>query len=185
MGQRSGVPDLLAVHKNGTDARRTIERLSRAGVDGGAIRLLGRVEAVSAGRHGDRQTDLGSSLALGGRVARGLLYGVPPGAIFGAVLLAVTAEPSVYVVAAGLAGGAGFGGAVGILTSLLSTPTMAPSWERTFAPMVPGGVGVGIRVESARDQRRIRRVLARPGVLRVHEIGDLDAMEDGPLAFDD
>jgi hypothetical protein len=27
--------------------------------------LLGRVEVVTAGRYGDRQTDLGSSLALG------------------------------------------------------------------------------------------------------------------------
>jgi len=185
MGQQSGVSDLVAVHRNGADARRTIERLSRAGVDGGAIRLLGRVEAVTAGRYGDRRTDLGSSLASGGRVGRGLLYGAPPGAIFGAILLAVTTEPTAYVVLAGLAGGAGFGASIGILTSLLSTPTMASSWERTFAPMVPGGVGVGIRVDSARDQRRVRRVLARPGVLRVHEVDDLDAMEDGPLAFDD
>lgn len=185
MTAAAGVSDLVAVHRDGSDARRTIERLSRAGVDGGAIRLLGRVELPDAGRYGDRHTDRGSSLALGGRLVRGLVYGAPPGAVFGAVLLAVTTEPSAYAVLAGMAGGAGFGASVGILTSLLATPTMAPSWERTFAPMVAGGVGVGVRVESARDQRRIRRVLARPGVLRVHEVADLDAIEDGPLAFDD
>lgn len=185
MGRRAGLPDLVAVHRNGADARRTIERLSRAGVDGGAISLLGRVEVLTAGRYGDRQTDLGSSLALGGRAVRGLLYGAPPGAVFGGVLLAVATEPTLFAVLAGAGGGAGFGASLGILTSLLSTPTMATSWERTFAPMVPGGVGVGVRVGSARQQTRVRRVLGRSGVLRVHEIDDLDDLEDGPLAFDD
>ncbi|GGI08208.1 hypothetical protein [Egicoccus halophilus] len=185
MGRESGVADLLAVHRNGKDARRTIERLSRNGIDGGSILLLGRVEVTTAGRYGDRQTDLGSSLALGGRAARGLLYGLLPGAAFGAVLLAVTTEPTLFAISAGAGGGAAFGASIGVLTGLLSMPTMASSWERTFAPMVPGGVGVGVRVHTSRQQVRVRRVLERAEVLRVHEVDDLDELDDGPLAFDD
>lgn len=187
MGRRAGFDDLLAVHRDGPTARRTIERLSRAGVDGGAICLLGQVEVTTAGRAGDRQTDLGSSLALGGQVLRGIAWGVPPGALFGALVLALTAaEPTAAVVAAGAGGGALFGVSVGALTGLLSTPTMATSWERTFAPMVPGGVGVGVSVDNARTQRRVRRVFADdPAVLRVHEVPDLDELADTRLAFDD
>jgi len=186
VGRRAGFEDLLAVHRDGRTARRTIERLSRAGVDGGAIRLLGSVEVVTAGREGDRQTDLGSSLALGGQVLRGMAWGIPPGALFGVLLLGLATEPSTYVLAAGAGGGALFGVSVGALTGLLATPTMASSWERTFAPMVPGGVGIGVAVDSARTQRRARRVLASdPAVLRVHEVPDLDELTGAPLAFDD
>lgn len=177
MGRRSGQPDLVAVHRDGSSARSTIERLSRAGVDGGAIELLGNVEVVTAGRYGDRQTDLGSSLALGGRVLKGVVWGVPPGALFGMVLLGVASTPSSSVLAAGGVGGALFGASVGVLVGLLTVPSMARSWERTFAPLVPGGVIVGVRVEDARTARRARRVLGR--TTSVREVVDLDELELG------
>ena len=185
MSREAGVRDVVAVHRNGADARQTIERLSRAGIDGGSILLLGHVEVTTAGRYGDRQTDLGSSLALGSRAVRGLLWGALPGAVFGAVLFAVMTEPTLFALLAGAAGGAGFGGSIGVLTALLSTPTMASSWERTFAPMVPGGVGVGVRIDSERQGRKVRRVLDRDVVLRVHEVDDLDDLDGGSFAFDD
>jgi hypothetical protein len=180
VGVRSGLPDLVAVHRDGATARRTIERLSRNGVDGGAIELLGRLEVVTAGRAGDRQTDLGSSLALGKRVVRGALWGLVPGAIFGAVLLAIVTVPTPVVVLSGAAGGASFGASVGALTGLLAAPTMASSWERTFAPRVPGGVAVGIRVTSPRVQRRARRALEHCETESVTEVADLDELPDGP-----
>src|SRR6056297_3176413 len=98
-------PDLVAFHHDGRTARATITRLSRAGVDGADIELLGPIEVVTAGRYGDRQTDKGSSLALGGLVLRGLLIGMVPGALFGAVLLAVMADRSAPVLWAGAGGG--------------------------------------------------------------------------------
>lgn len=180
MGHRSGLVDLVVLHPDGRAARATIERLSRGGVDGGAIRLLGRVEVVTAGRYADRQTDLGSSLALGGRLLRGMALGVPPGAVFGAILLAVATTPTVAVVTAGAGGGALFGAAVGALLGLLAIPTMASSWERTFSPLVPGGVAVGIRVEDPRTDRRARRAL-RGARVDVTEVADLDDLPDGPL----
>jgi hypothetical protein len=180
VGHRSGLVDLVVVHPDGRAARTTIERLSRGGVDGGAIRLLGRVEVVTAGRYADRQTDLGSSLALGGRLLRGMALGVPPGAVFGAVLLGVATTPSVSIVAAGAGGGALFGAAVGALVGLQAIPSMASSWERTFSPLVPGGVAVGIRIEDARTDRRARRVLDGAEV-EVTEVADLDDLPDGPL----
>jgi hypothetical protein len=181
MGTRAGYPDLVVAHRDGAAARRTIERLSRAGVDGGAIELLGHLEVVTAGREGDRQTDLGSSLALGSRVLRGALWGLVPGAIFGTVLLVVAAGADPVVIASGAAGGASFGASVGALTGLLATPTMASSWERTFAPMVPGGVVVGVRISSPRTQRQARRALRGSEAHSITEVSDLDDLPDtGP-----
>jgi hypothetical protein len=181
VGHRSGRPDLVAIHPDPRTARGTIESLSRAGVDGGAIVLLGRVEVVTAGRYGDRQTDLGSSLALGARILKGVGWGVLPGALFGAVLLALATTPTVAVVAAGAGGGAVLGAGIGVLLGLLAVPSMAGSWERTFAPMVPGGVAVGVRVEDARTERRAGRVLARQAAVAVRSVPDLDELPDGPL----
>jgi hypothetical protein len=181
VGHRSGRSDLIALHPDPRSARGTIEALSRAGVDGGAIVLLGRVEVVTAGRYGDRQTDLGSSLALGGRILKGAAWGVVPGALFGVLLLALATTPTPTVVAAGAGGGAVLGAGIGILLGLLAVPSMAGSWERTFAPLVPGGVAVGIRVEDARTERRAERVLARRRGVAVRTVPDLDDLPDAPL----
>jgi hypothetical protein len=174
-------PDLVAFHHDGRTARATIARLSRAGIDGADIELLGPIEVVTAGRYGDRQTDKGSSLALGGLVLRGFLLGMVPGALFGAVLLAVTAGPSMPVVLAGAGGGAFFGAAVGALAGLLVAPTMVSSWERTFAPLVPGAVAVGVRCANARSARRAERVLRVCGAHTIRRVADLDALPPGPL----
>lgn len=181
MGRRSGLPDLVVVHADARGARTCIERLSRAGVDGGAIELLGRVEVTTAGRAGDRQTDRGSSLALGGRVLVGALWGVPPGAIFGAVLLSVTYEQGTAALLAGLLGGATFGAGVGIMTGLLTIPSMSSSWERTFAPLLPGGVAVGVRGTDERTLARARRVLAGLEARTVREVADLDDLPEGSV----
>ncbi len=173
MGRRSGFEDLVVLHADGRSARRTIERLSRAGVDGGAIVLLDPVEARAPGRAGDRQTDLGSSLALGGRVLRGVLLGIPPGAVFGMFVLAMADQPWAALVA-GAFGGATLGAGIGVLVSLLSAPTMATSWERTFSPLLPGGVAVGVHIADRRNQRRANRALrALPGVT-IQEVADLE-----------
>lgn len=179
MGSTSGLPDLVVVLADGRAARQVIERLSRAGVDGGAIELLGRVEVVTAGRDGDRQIDRGSSLALGGRVVRGLLWGLPPGAVFGVVLLSVMSRPGTATTLAGLGGGAVFGAGVGVLTALLTIPSMATSWERTFAPLLPGGVAIGVRVTDPRTLARAHRVAAGSQARSVREVADLDELPDG------
>ncbi len=173
--------DVVLFHHDGVAARRTIERLSRAGVDGSAITLLGPVEVRTDGRYGDRQTDRGSAMALGGRLVRGIVYGSVPGAAFGAVLLAFVAGPGMLAVTSGVAGGAMFGGGVGILASLLNAPTMVTGWERTFSPLVPGGVVVGVRVADPRVRARVERAL--PAAAHHHrvDVADLDALPDGPL----
>lgn len=181
LGYRSGLPDLVALHHDGRTARITIERLSRAGVDGGSIELLGPAEVVTAGRYGDRQTDRGSSLTLGGRLLRGILWGIGPGALFGAVLLAVATTPSFVAIVTGAAGGAFFGAGVGALTAMLAVPTMVASWERTFSPLVPGSIVVGVRVEDLRTAKRAVKVLRLCGAHAVREIDDLDDLPSGPL----
>ena len=184
MGDRSGEPDLVAFHHDARGARATISRLSRAGVDGRSIEMLGSSEVVTAGRYGDRQTDLGSSLALGGLVLRGLVWGAVPGAVFGAVLLAVMGAPVPTTVLAGAGGGAFFGAGVGALTGLLNAPTMVSSWERTFAPMVPGAIAIGVRIEDPRSAARVERVLRVSPAHTVRRVPDLDRLPDGPLSPD-
>ncbi|MFP4635041.1 MAG: hypothetical protein ACLFRD_04195 [Nitriliruptoraceae bacterium] len=181
MGHRSGCPDLVAFHPDASQARATISRLSRAGIDGGAIELLGRSLVVTAGRYGDRQTDRGSSLALARLVIRGGMVGSVPGAIFGAVLLAVVRAPELAVTLAGAGGGAFLGGAVGVLTGLLTAPTMVTSWERTFAPMVPGPIAIGVRIERERDAERVRRMLSSAASVELRAVADLDELADAPL----
>jgi len=173
--------DLVAFHHDGRTARATITRLSRAGVDGGAISLLGPVEVVTAGRYGDRQTDRGSTLALGGALLRGAAWGVVPGAVFGSVLLTVAADASVEGTLLGGLGGASLGAAVGALVGLLHAPTMVASWERTFAPLVPGPVAVGVRCADARAVRRALQVLRVSGAHTIRLVADLDRLPDGPL----
>ena len=180
MGYQSGLCDLVAVHSDAAGARGTIERLSRAGVDGGAIELLPGAEVVTAGRYADRQVDRGSSLALARRVLRGLLLGALPGAVFGAIVVGIASSLSPVGVLAGAGGGAMFGASVGVLASLLTVPSMAASWERTFAPLVPGGVVVGVRIADPRTDRRVRRVLAAAPVVSLDEVADLDDLPDLP-----
>lgn len=184
MGRDAGLADLVVLHEDGDGARRTIEQLSRAGVDGGAIVLLGPVEAVTEVRVGDRQTDGGSSRVLLSRLVRGWLLGAVPGVVFGlALLLAVGGEQPLGVLLAGSAGGLLLGAGIGALVALLSTPTMAASWERTFSPLLPGGVAVGIHVTSRRAQRRAHRALRRlpSGVVEeVDDLGDLPPRQPGP-----
>lgn len=181
MGHRSGLPDLVAVHGDIVAARHTIERLSLHGVDGGAIELVGRGEVRTAGRAGDRQTDRGSSLAMGGRFVRGWLLGAVAGALFGTVVVALATELTALAFVAGGLGGAAFGAGIGALTALQSTPTMAPSWERTFAPQVPvTEVLVGVHVTDARTAARARRAFRDTEVLRVDEVPDLDDLDLGP-----
>ena len=172
-------PDLLVFHRDGAGARRTIERLSRSGIDGSAISLMGPVEVVTAGRYGDRQTDRGSAFALGGRVLRGGVIGALPGALFGGLLMVLFAEPTLINVVTGALGGAGFAAGVGMLTALLHAPTMVTAWERTFAPLVPGGVVVGISIDSARVRARVDRVLRSSDVERFVEVADLDDVPEG------
>lgn len=181
MEAQHGHPDLVAFHHDGRTARATIARLSRAGIDGGDIVLLGRVEVVTAGRYGDRQTDRGASLALGGLVLKGMVIGAVPGVLLGIVLLGITAGWSTTALLAGAGGGGFFGLAVGALGGLLVAPTMVSSWERTFSPLVPGGVAIGVRCDDERRLRRVLRVLRVSGAHDIRQVPDLDALPDGPL----
>jgi hypothetical protein len=177
LGRRDGLADLVVVHDDGRAARRTIERLSRAGVDGGSIVLLGPVEARAPGRHGDRQTDLGTSLALGGRVLRGGALGALPGGLFGLLVFGVAVGDQPWpAILAGVGGGALLGAGIGVLVGLLAAPTMASSWERTFSPLLPGGIAVGVSVTSRRTQRRARRALRSSSGAVVQEIDDLEEL---------
>ena len=174
MGQRSGYPDLVAVLPDAPAARRVIERLSRAGVDGGAIVLLEPAESLLAARHDDRRTDLGSLRALVLRALGVGAAGAVVGALVGLGVFALAGQRSPAALAAGALGGAAFGASVGVVLGLLAQPTMVGPWERTFAPRAPGVVVVGVRVEDARTDGRARAALR--GVPSLQEVVDLDVL---------
>lgn len=174
MGNRSGHRDLVVTHRDVRSARRSIERLSRAGIDGGAIVLLGSVEAGLTGPTADRRTDLGTLRAHAGRALRTAAVGAVAGAVLGIVVFALATEATAVVLAAGAAGGAGFGASVGLVLGLLAQPTMAGTWERTFAPLPSGTVTIGVRIDDARSAERAREALR--GVPSLREVSDLAAL---------
>jgi len=178
---RVGATSLVASFADGAHARRAIERLSWAGIDGADIRLLGALEVVTAGRDADRQIDLGSALAVGRRALRGVLIGLPPGAVFGLLVLGAYGDPTGWTLCCGAGGGAVFGASFGLTATLMATPTMVAAWERTFAPMVPGGVVVGVCCEGGTRLRRARTALARSGAQSVVTVPHLDDYPAGPL----
>lgn len=161
------VDEMVLFHADGPSARRTVSRLSRAGFDGQAITFLAPTEVVTAGRYADRQVDRGITKALAKRALTGGLIGAVIGVLPGVALLAAFTDPTSVIVAAGAAAGAVFGWGIGVLLAFQTTPTMVPVWERTFAPLLPGGVAVLVMVESKRQHRRLMRIVARSELVAV------------------
>ncbi len=162
--------ELVAIYPDADLARRAIEALSRAGIDGGDIRLHGVPTAVVPDRADDRRVDRGVARALGGRYLRGLLVGAAAGIVFGVVVFGLASDASGWWLVAGAAGGATFGAGVGALVSLLGAPTMATGWGETFSSRAPRGVALSVLTTRSARLRRARRVLARTGAVAVEEL---------------
>ncbi|MEX2533916.1 MAG: hypothetical protein WD360_08130 [Nitriliruptoraceae bacterium] len=158
---------MVLFHLDGTTARRTVSRLSRAGFDGDAMRFLAPSEVTTAGRYADRQVDRGITQTLAKRALTGGLIGALIGVVPGALLLAVFSQATVVVLASGAAAGAVFGWGIGVLLAFQTVPTMAPLWERTFAPLLPGGVAVLVTISTERQYRRLMRIVARSELVAV------------------
>ncbi len=171
------VPDLVVGHRDAVAARRTIERLSRLGVEGADLVLLGPGEQSLPGRQADRETDGASLRRLGSNARRGTLLGAVVGAVFGAVVLLTVPDVGSRLAATLIgAAGAGVGGAfLGLLVGLLATPTMVSAWERTFAPMKVGTVLVGVRVSDGDMLARLQEALAGS---RAHEIRLVSSLDE-------
>jgi len=161
------IGEMVLFHADGMTARRTVSRLSWAGFDGDAIRFLAPTEVTTAGRYSDRQVDRGITQTLAKRALAGGLIGAFIGVAPGAFLLAVFSEATVVVLASGAAAGAVFGWGIGVLLAFQTVPTMAPVWERTFAPLLPGGVAVLVTIDSQRQYRRLMRIVARSELVAV------------------
>lgn len=159
--------DVVLFHADAVSARRTVGRLSRAGFDGENISFLAPVEVTTAGRYSDRQVDRGITRSLARRAIIGGLIGAVLGVGPGIVLLVAFQDVTRTLLLAGAAAGGVFGWGIGVLVAFQSVPTMAPIWERTFAPLLPGSIPVLVVVESLRQRRRLERILRRTGVVAV------------------
>lgn len=183
MGRRSGVQDLIAIHRDAAAARSSIEALSRAGVDGGAISLLAAGDEMPLSRHAVRTSDGGASSRLGGVSVRGAVIGAIVGAAFGAVLVGFVAG-SMTAIAAGILGGAVAGAGLGALTGLMGLPTMAPAWERSFAPLRPGSVIVAVRNTSDDELTRAQAALEGTEAFELRRVRDIDDVPAEPVEAD-
>jgi len=159
--------EMVLFHVDGAAARRTVSRLSRAGFDGEAITFLAASEVTTAGRYADRQVDKGTARNLLVRAVTGGCIGAIVGVGPGMLLLATFAEPTWALLLAGAGAGGVFGWGIGVLLAFQITPTMVPMWERTFAPLIPGGVAVRVIVDSPKQWRRLRRVVRRSQLVAV------------------
>lgn len=159
--------DVVLFLADAKSARRAVARLSRAGFDGENITFLTPVEVTVAGRYSDRQVDRGITRSLARRALIGGLIGAVVGVGPGILLLVAFQQASVTLVGAGAAAGGVFGWGIGVLVAFQSVPTMAPIWERTFAPLVPGSIPVLVVAESDKQRQRLDQIVRRTKPLAV------------------
>lgn len=159
--------EMVLFHVDGPSARRTVSRLSRAGFDGEAISFLAPSEVTTAGRYADRQVDKGITKTLAKRAVLGGFSGAIVGIVPGALLLGMFGGTTVVVMGAGAGAGAMCGFGIGVLLAFQTIPTMVPMWERTFAPLLPGGVAVLVAIGSQRQYRQMMRIVGRSDLVAV------------------
>jgi hypothetical protein len=165
---------LVARYPDGERAGRAIARLSRRGVDGGRIHLVGG--HPDGDRHDQRRVDAGTTGQLAGNLGRGVAVGAVVGAVFGAVvLLLVTSVAASAAVAVGALAGGSAGAGLGALTGLQATPSMSTAWAETFAPDPEGGVVVAVEARGDDALDRIEDALAGTGATDIRRAHDLEA----------
>lgn len=159
--------EMVLFHTDAKAARRTVSRLSRAGFDGEAISFLAPSEVTIAGRYADRQVDRGITGHLVRRALTGGVLGALVGIGPGMLLLTWFTPTTETLLWAGAAAGGVFGWGIGVLLAFQTTPTMVPVWERTFAPLLPGSVAVLVVIASAKQQRRLARIVRTSDLVAV------------------
>jgi hypothetical protein len=161
-------PGIAARFPGVAEARRAIEALENAGIDGNDIALLGRSAAARTPgdpKASDRRVGryLLPRLALG--VGLGAVVGALGGLVVGVVVAAVTAGSTVGVVAACGIVGLCVGGVLGTFFSFERSVGLSDAWPETFdAPDEPVWVGV---FGHDHERGRITAVLERRGPTEV------------------
>jgi hypothetical protein len=152
--------NVVAVFDGMPQARTTIEKLQRHGVDAVHIALVGAGGAHAEDRSGTRaarEEDVRASSYVGRRVLLGGAIGVVFGAVAGlAIGLALGFDGKI---ATGIIVGALAFGVIGALTAGVLSLPLTEDWALTFRDVGNDEVIVAVRSDSRGDYERARKIL--------------------------
>jgi hypothetical protein len=176
---RSGFAEhnVLAVFSGLDEARKAIDALGRAGIDGTEISLLGRAAQEAGSDLETTQRDEAVAQDVGKRAAVGAATGSAVGGVTGFLAgLAAFAIPGVGpVIGSGVwaatIGGAVAGGAVGGVAGGISSFDMTEAWELTHESVKADRVVVGVHSDDPTEVDRAADVLAKRDPIRVDRFG--------------
>jgi hypothetical protein len=164
--------NVVAVLPDMDEARGAIDALSRAGIDGAKISLLGPA-AEEADRPDTAERDEMVTRRVEKRAAIGAATGTATGGAIGFLAgLAAFAIPGVGPVVgtgvwAATIGGGVAGGAVGGVVGGISSFDMTEAWELTHESVGAGHVLVGVHAKDAAEVDKGARILEEREPLRI------------------
>lgn len=164
-------PDLL-------NARRAMDSLERAGINGSRISLLGPAAEAAAGKADTKQADeeLGEEAlwATVGGAATGAGVGGAVGLLAGAASFAIPGVgPAVGAgIWAATLGGAAAGTGVGFTAGAMANLQQSEAWELTLQEVGEGHVVVGVHTDDPGEYERAVRALQRANPRTVHRFDE-------------
>ncbi len=157
--------NVVATYADMETARKAIDALERAGVDGEDISLLGRHADAAAAELETRQRDAHLVGDVAEKATKGGAVGSVVGAIAGAVAFVIPGVgPALGVgIWAGALGGAIAGGAVGGVAGGVGAIDQSEAWELTYDDVAEGKVLVATHAETDEDAETHKRLLEGVG----------------------
>ncbi|MEA2825611.1 MAG: hypothetical protein QOG43_50 [Actinomycetota bacterium] len=156
--------NVVATFATPEQARDALEGLSRAGIEGDRVSLVGRDAEEVASDPDTRLRDLELPAEVVKQAAKGGVVGTVLGALAGAaafVIPGVGPGIGTGIFAAMFAGGIG-GGAVGGMVGGIGSMDLSENWELTFGDAIRGGkVLVAVHARSDEEAREAVEVLEK------------------------
>jgi hypothetical protein len=159
--------ELRAAYPNMERARRAIDALERAGVDGGQIALAGDTAQEAATDTDTRVPDEKVTRRVGKRAVVGALAGAVVGTVVGLLLGAALSGGGGALWAAAM-GGFLVGGTVGGILGGVSSLDMSEAWELTQHPARSGPVHVSVHSDDPDELARAKEALLGESPISIH-----------------
>src|SRR5437764_191294 len=155
-------------------ARRALDALERAGVDGEDISLLGRQADEVAAQQDTRERDAHLVGEVSDKAVKGSALGTVAGAVAGTVAFVIPGiGPGIGAgIWAATLGGAVAGGAVGGLAGGVAATNQTEDWELSFDEVAEGKVLVATHCEDEADADRHEEILQGHGALKVERFDE-------------
>lgn len=157
--------ELRAAYPNMERARRAIDALERAGVDGGHIALAGDTAEEAATDTDTRVPDERVTRRVGKRAIIGALAGAVVGTVVGLLLGVALSGGALW---GAVMGGFLVGGTVGGILGGVSSLDMSEAWELTQHPARGGPVHVSVHSEDPDELARAEEALLGESPISIH-----------------